>query len=85
MRLTMTPLFRKFVLTAHITFSVGWLGAAAGFLALAIAGLTSQGAQIVRATYLAMELISWFVCDVAVGLNELCLELFFHTREPFIV
>ena len=38
----MTPLLRKFVLTAHITFAVGWLGAVAGFLALAIAGLTSQ-------------------------------------------
>ncbi len=34
----MTPIVRKFALTAHITFSVGWLGAVAGFLALAIAG-----------------------------------------------
>jgi len=45
----------------HITFSVGWLGAVAGFLTLAIAGLTSQDAQMVRAAYLAMELIGWFV------------------------
>ena len=57
----MTPRLRKFVLTAHVTSSVGWLGAVAGFLALAVAGLTSQDAQIVRAAYLAMELIGWCV------------------------
>lgn len=59
--MTMTPRVRKFALTAHVTSSVGWLGAVAGFLALAIAGLTSRDAQIVRAAYLAMELIAWFV------------------------
>lgn len=59
--MTLTPSLRKFVLTAHITFTVGWLGAVAGFLALALAGLTSQEAQIVRAAYLAMELIARFV------------------------
>jgi hypothetical protein len=47
--------------TAHVTFSVGWLGADAGFLALAMAGLISQDAQMVRAAYLAMDLIGWFV------------------------
>ncbi len=57
----MTPGLRKFALTAHVTSSVGWLGAVAGFLALAIAGLTSQDAQMVRAAYLAMELTAWFV------------------------
>jgi hypothetical protein len=57
----MTPGLRKFVLTAHVTFSVGWLGAVAGFLAVAIAGLTSQDPQIVRAAYLTMELTGWFV------------------------
>jgi hypothetical protein len=39
-------------LTAHIAASVGWLGAVAGFLALSIAGLTSQDVQTVRAAYL---------------------------------
>lgn len=37
----MTPALRKLNLTAHITSSVGWLGAVASFLALSIAGLTS--------------------------------------------
>ena len=59
--MTMTRGLRKFVLTAHVTFAVGWLGAVAGFLALAIAGLTSQDAQMVRAAYLAMELTARFV------------------------
>ena len=59
--MTMTPDIRKFALTAHVTSSVGWLGAVAGFLALAIAGLTNQNPQIVRASYLAMELIGWCV------------------------
>jgi hypothetical protein len=57
----MTSQVRKFVLTAHVIFSVGWLGAVAGFLALAIAGLTSQSPQTVRAVYLATEVITWFV------------------------
>jgi hypothetical protein len=58
---TMAPSFRKFVRTAHIIFTVGWLGTVAAFLALAIAGLTSQDAQIARAAYLSMELITRFV------------------------
>ena len=57
----MKPFYHNLSLTAHITFSVGWFGAVAGFLALAIAGLTSQDNQIVRSTYLCMELIAWFV------------------------
>jgi hypothetical protein len=57
----MTPGLRKLALTAHVTSSVGWLGAVAAFLALAVAGLTSQDAQIVDAAYLATELITWFV------------------------
>lgn len=49
------------MLTTHVIFSVGWLGAVAGFLALNIAALTSQNAQIVRSAYLAMDLIGWDV------------------------
>ncbi len=57
----MKPRLRKLALTAHITASVGWIGADAAFLALAIAGLTSQNVQTVRGAYLAMQLIAWFV------------------------
>ena len=59
--MTMAPRLRKFALTAHVTSSVGWLGAVAGFLALAVVGLASQDAQTVRASYLVMEPIGWFV------------------------
>jgi hypothetical protein len=54
--MTMSPQFRKLVLTAHITFSVGWLGAVAVFLIHAITGLNSPNLSIVQAAYLAMEL-----------------------------
>jgi hypothetical protein len=57
----MTPRVRKLALTAHIVASVGWLGAVAAFLALAIAGLTRDDPQIVRAAYLAMDVTGWFV------------------------
>ena len=57
----MPPRLRKLALTVHVTSSVGWLGAVASFLALAVAGLTSQDIQRVRAAYLAMELTAWFV------------------------
>ena len=59
--MTMTPGVRKLALTVHIMTSIGWFGAVAGFLALAVAGLTSQDAQVVRGAYLAMDLITWFV------------------------
>ncbi len=57
----MTPRLSKVVLTSHITFSVGWLGAVAVFLALAISGVTSKDSQLARTAYLAMELSAWFV------------------------
>ena len=57
----MTPGVHKFALTGHVISSVGWFGAVAAFLALAVAGVASQNAQLVRAAYLAMELTGWFV------------------------
>ena len=57
----MKPGLRKVVLLAHITFSVGWIGAVAGFLALAITGFTSQNVEMVRAVYPAMEVTARFV------------------------
>src|SRR5207247_2097795 len=59
--MTMTPSLRKFTLTAHVVSSVGLLGSIAAFLALAVAGLTRQDEQIVRAAYLAMNLTARFV------------------------
>src|SRR5712692_10025953 len=57
----MTPALRKFTITAHVTFSVGWLGAVAAFLVLSIAGITSHDAEVVRSAYLSMDLISRYI------------------------
>lgn len=59
--MTMTPRFRKLALTAHVTASVGWLGALAVFLAHALASLLSRDPQVVQAAALAMGLTAWFV------------------------
>jgi len=59
--MTMTPRLRKFALTAHVVSSVGWLGAVVAFLALAVAALSSDDAELVRAVYLAAEPLTWFV------------------------
>lgn len=59
--MTMSPGLRKLALTAHVTSSVGWLGAVAAFLGLAVIGLTSQNAQTVRGAYLVMEPAAWYV------------------------
>lgn len=56
----MSPRLRKFTLTAHVTASVGWLGAVVAYLVLAIIALTSQQEQLIRAAYLSLEVIGWF-------------------------
>lgn len=56
-----TGALRKLALTTHVVASVGWLGAVGCSLALAVVGVSSSDAQLVRATYLAMELIGWYV------------------------
>ncbi len=58
--MTMTPPLRKFVLTAHVTFSVGWIGGVVAYLTLGVAAVISQNAQTVRAAWIAMELTGWF-------------------------
>ena len=57
----MPPRIRRLALTAHVVSSVGWLGAVAAFLAVAVVGLTSQDAQTVRGAYLVMERAAWFI------------------------
>jgi hypothetical protein len=57
----MPPRLRKLMLTAHILASVGWLGAVAAFLALAVGGLTGDDAQLVRGSYRVMGLLAWWV------------------------
>ncbi|WP_426940003.1 DUF2269 domain-containing protein [Pseudarthrobacter sp. S6] len=56
----MSPRLRKLALTAHVTVSVGWFGAVAAFLALAVAGLVSPDAGLAKAAYLGMGVTGWF-------------------------
>ncbi|MBD0338795.1 MAG: DUF2269 domain-containing protein [Thermoleophilia bacterium] len=57
----MTPGFRKALLTTHVVVSVGWLGAVAAVLAVAIVGLVADGEETVRGAYLVLEPAAWFV------------------------
>jgi hypothetical protein len=59
--MTMGPALRKAVLTTHVSSSVGWFGAVSAFLALSIAGLTRQDAQLVGAADVGMVWIGWSV------------------------
>ncbi len=59
--MTMTPGLRKLVLTAHLTSSVGWIGAVIAYVGLVVAAQNSQDAQTVRAARIAMEVIAWYV------------------------
>ena len=54
------PALRKLTLTAHVVFSIGWIGALVAFLVLSVAGLTSPNPDIVRGSYVSMDLISRF-------------------------
>ena len=56
-----SPWWRKLVLTAHVTTSVGFIGAVAAFLALALLGATAADALMVRSAYIAMQAITWAV------------------------
>ena len=59
--MTMPPGLRKLALAAHLTCSVGWIGAVVAYLALGVAAVTSQDAPTVRAAWIAMELTGWYV------------------------
>ncbi len=52
---------RRLILTAHITTSVGWLGAVIAYLALDIAATSGQDVASVRAAFFGMEAIIVYV------------------------
>ena len=55
------PRWRKLALTAHVGASVGWLGAVAAFLVLAVIGLRSLDDTTVRSLYPTLDLLGWYV------------------------
>ena len=78
----MPPGVRKFALTAHITFSVGWIGAVVAFLALVVAAMISRDAPMLRATWIAMELIGWHII-VPLSLASLLTGLVMSLGTPW--
>jgi hypothetical protein len=59
--MVMTPRLRKFALTAHLTCSIGWIGAVLAYLALVVAATISQDSRTLQAAWIAMKLIGWYV------------------------
>jgi uncharacterized membrane protein len=57
----MGPRIRKTVLVVHVLASVGWFGAVAAFIALAVAGLGGGDAEGVAGVYAAAQVITWYV------------------------
>jgi hypothetical protein len=60
-----SPALRRLVLFVHVTTSVGFIGAAAAFLALAVAGVTLTDEAMLRGIYLGLGLVT---ADVLVPL-----------------
>lgn len=61
---------RKFALTAHIAFSVGWFGSAVVYLAIALDCLGKKEVQALAYGVASLEFIGWFVI-VPLGLAAL--------------
>jgi len=56
----MKPALRKFALSAHLTFSVGWIGAVVAYLTLGVAAVSSEDVDTVRAVWTGMDLLGWY-------------------------
>jgi hypothetical protein len=78
----MAPGLRKFALSVHLIFSVGWIGAVVVYLALGISAATSHDTQTVRAAWIAMELTVWFVI-VPLALAALLTGLLMSLGTPW--
>jgi hypothetical protein len=78
----MTPSLRKLALTAHLTFSVGWIGSVIAYLALVIAAMTKQDAQTLRVAWMAMALIGEYVI-VPLALASLLTGLVMSLGTPW--
>ncbi len=54
----MSPGVRKFTLAVHLSVSIGWMGAVAGYLALDVTSATSADPAMLRTAYIGMDLIA---------------------------
>lgn len=74
----MTPRLRKFALTTHVSVLVGWLGAVAAYLALAVTGTATRDSSVASGAYRSMEVIGWMIivpCSLAALLTGLVQSL----------
>lgn len=78
----MTRNLRKLALTAHISLAVGWIGAVAAYLVLVVAAMTIQDTQTLRAAWIAMELIGWYLI-VPLALASLLTGLVMSLGTPW--
>jgi predicted permease len=74
-----SPRLRNLALTVHVASSVGWFGAVAAFLALAVAGLGSPDPGRVHSSYAAMDLTA---CVVIVPLAFAALLTWLGVYKP---
>jgi hypothetical protein len=63
--MTLGPGIRKVVLTMHVLASVGWIGACAAYLTLAVAAMTSDSHDTVRAAFVSMEPVYFALVPLA--------------------
>jgi hypothetical protein len=59
---------RRWLLTAHVLFSVGWVGAVGAFLAVAAVGWAADDATS-AGMYAALDVLIWFVIVPLSGLS----------------
>jgi hypothetical protein len=52
---------RRAVLSAHLTVSIGWIGAVVAYLALGVTAVTTSQPETIRAAWVGMELTGWYV------------------------
>jgi hypothetical protein len=78
----MAPGLRKLALSVHLTCSVGWIGGVLAYVALGVAAVTSGNTETVRAAWIAMDVIGWWVI-VPLALASLLTGLVMSLGTPW--
>ena len=55
------PRARDLTLSLHLAVSVGWIGTVVAYLALGVAAAASDDVRVIRAAWIGMDLIGWYV------------------------
>jgi hypothetical protein len=55
------PRARKLTLSLHLAVSVGWIGTVVAYLSLSVAAANGEDVQVIRAAWIGMDLIGWYV------------------------